>query len=85
MKAYQDCFESLSQAWRFEEDGKTVSKSIACMKAALKAEGILAHEALAPGTKALDMVQRQVWMKRYREVKDRLAALSPVGWVSKKT
>lgn len=77
MAGYQQAFEELSKAWRFDENGVEASKSIACMKAALKEEGVLASDQVAAGTKVLTKDQRVLWLERYRVIKERLAAVSP--------
>jgi dihydrodipicolinate synthase/N-acetylneuraminate lyase len=79
MAGYAGCFERLSKAWRFEG----ASKAVACMKAALKEEGILASDRVAPGTKVLDADQRRLWMESYRQIKQDLATISPHGWNSR--
>lgn len=84
MGKYQECFESLSQAWRFDVAGRIISKSLACMKLALKEEGVLESEAVAQGTTPLSAEETGLWLNRYQEIKGKLAAISPEGWVSQK-
>jgi dihydrodipicolinate synthase/N-acetylneuraminate lyase len=84
MARYQACFESLSSAWRFEHQGKKASKSLACMKAALESEGLLASAAVASGTPALEPHERDAFLARYREIKQELASFAPQGWTSNK-
>jgi dihydrodipicolinate synthase/N-acetylneuraminate lyase len=84
MRRYQNCFEALSAAWRFEENGRKVSKSLAALKAALAEEGILDSDSLAKGTPVLNADQRRDWLTRYQEIKMELAGFSPEGWTSLK-
>lgn len=83
IESYKSSFEALSKAWNFTENGKKVSKSLACMKAALYEEGILASETMAKGGQVLSASQREVWLEKYRQIKDNLAKFSPEGWTSK--
>ncbi len=82
MARYQACFEALSAAWRFEQQGRRVGKSLACIKAALESEGILACAAVASGTPALEAGEREAFLSRYRDIQGELASFAPQGWTS---
>jgi dihydrodipicolinate synthase/N-acetylneuraminate lyase len=84
MVKYQECFAALSEAWRFDAPGGRVSKSLACMKLALKEEGVLESDAVAQGTQTLSPEEADMWTHRYHEIKESLHAISPEGWVTKK-
>ncbi len=83
MERFKAVFEAMVSAWRFDEAGEMVSKPVACMKAALKEEGVLACEALGEGTPALTGAQRGLWLQRYRDLKQELAGFVPAEWRSR--
>jgi dihydrodipicolinate synthase/N-acetylneuraminate lyase len=82
MARYKASFEALSAAWRFDHQGRQVSKSLACMKAALESEGIFSSATVAAGTPALEAGERDAFLNRYREIKRGLASFAPQGWTS---
>ncbi|HEX8087607.1 MAG TPA: hypothetical protein VF762_02065, partial [Blastocatellia bacterium] len=84
MPVFRSAFEEFGAACRFSNNGKTVKKTIACLKQALKLDGVIASENVAEGTRALTEEERRQFAARYRRIKDDLAAGVDPIWISKK-
>ncbi|HVG19463.1 MAG TPA: dihydrodipicolinate synthase family protein [Blastocatellia bacterium] len=84
MPIYKSAFEEFSAACRFANNGKTVKKTIACLKQALKLDGVIASDNVAEGTRALTEEERRLFAARYQRIKDDLAAGVDPLWISKK-
>lgn len=80
MQHYRVAFENLQSACRF---GKT-EKMLACLKYALKLEGVIESDMVATRTPALTGEERKVFAERYREVKRLLAETGNELWLSKR-
>lgn len=83
MPIYESAFNQFSAACRFNHGGKTVKKSIACLKHALKLDGVISSDLVAEGTRALAEEERREFADRYRKIKDGLRALTDEVWVSR--
>ena len=84
MPIYRSAFEAFSAACRFGNGGKPVEKIIACLKHAMKLDGVIESDRVAEGTLALTEEERGQFAARYRRIKDDLAASIDPLWVSKK-
>ncbi len=84
MAVYKSAFEQFSAACRFTTGGKSVKKSIACFKHALKIEGVIESDRVAEGTAALTESERAEFARKYRGIKERLAEMTDQTWVSKR-
>ncbi|HKY04504.1 MAG TPA: dihydrodipicolinate synthase family protein [Blastocatellia bacterium] len=84
MAVYKSAFEQFSSACRFTTGNKTVKKSIACFKHALKIEGVIESDRVAEGTAALTEGERTEFASKYRGIKERLAEMTDDTWVSKR-
>ena len=82
MKAYKSVFEQFSAACRFSQGGKQVKKSIACLKHALKIEGVIASDTVAEGTRALNSDERRKFAERYEKIKRGVAEATDLVWIS---
>ena len=80
---YQAAFEDFEDACRFRENGKPVEKMIACIKHAMKLEGVISSDRVAAGTPALDEGQRADFAKRYRAARGQLAGATDPLWSSR--
>ena len=80
MERYRAAFETLQSACRF---GKT-EKMLACLKYALKLEGVIESDMVATRTPALTDAERKIFAERYREVKRLLAETGSELWASKR-
>lgn len=83
MPVYQSAFDKFSAACNFTHSGKTVEKIIACLKCALKLDGVISSDMVAEGTRALEEKERREFGDRYRKIKDDLQALTDEVWVSR--
>jgi dihydrodipicolinate synthase/N-acetylneuraminate lyase len=83
MGIYKTAFEKFRSACRFSYGGETVKKSIACIKHALKLEGVISSDAVAQGTRAMTDEDRREFAIRFREIKEFLAAETDAVWNSK--
>ncbi|HSB11634.1 MAG TPA: hypothetical protein VLM38_19250, partial [Blastocatellia bacterium] len=75
-------FEEFSAACRFSSAGAQVKKSIACLKHALKLDGVITSDLVAKGTRALEDNERREFAERYRRIRNRLAAETDPVWIS---
>ena len=83
MPIYESAFNQFGAACRFNHGGKMVKKSIACLKHALKLDGVISSDLVAEGTRALAEEERHEFADRYRKIKDGLRALTDEVWVSR--
>ncbi len=83
MEIYKTAFERFRSACRFSYGGETAKKSIACLKYALKLEGVISSDAIAEGTRALTDEDRREFAIRFREIKEFLAEKTDRVWNSK--
>jgi arabinose-5-phosphate isomerase len=72
MRQFQAAFGRLHQGFRFGG----VHKGVACLKAALAEEGVLASPTLAAGTPSLSAEEHSRWMLAYRNAKQELGVLT---------
>ncbi|HWO02782.1 MAG TPA: dihydrodipicolinate synthase family protein [Blastocatellia bacterium] len=78
MTIYKSAFEQFSDACRF---GGT-KKSIACLKHALKLEGVVESDLVAEGTRSLTEAERREFADCYSRIKDMLTAATDAVWIS---
>lgn len=83
MSIYKTAFEQFSAACRFSQSGKEVKKSIACLKRALRLDGVIESDLVAEGTRALDSNERLEFEQRYVRIKQFLGAETDSVWLSK--
>jgi dihydrodipicolinate synthase/N-acetylneuraminate lyase len=79
MSVYKFAFEEFSAACRFGR----VKKSIACLKRALRLDGVIGSDIVALGTRALDADERREFAARYERIKQTLAAQTDSVWISR--
>ena len=79
MSVYKSAFEEFSSACRFGE----VKKSIACLKQALRLDGIIESDLVAEGTRALTETERGEFAKRYSRIKEVLSSATDPIWISR--
>jgi dihydrodipicolinate synthase/N-acetylneuraminate lyase len=84
MPIYQSAFEQFSAACRFAHSGKPAKKSVACLKHALKLDGIISSDLVAEGTRAMTDEERRQFASRYKQIKDDLQALTDEVWISRR-
>jgi dihydrodipicolinate synthase/N-acetylneuraminate lyase len=79
MSVYKSAFEQFSGACRFGD----AKKSIACLKHALKLDGIIDSDLVAAGTRSLTENERREFAFRYSSIKERLRASTDPVWSSR--
>ncbi|HXG90811.1 MAG TPA: dihydrodipicolinate synthase family protein [Blastocatellia bacterium] len=84
MPVYKSIFDDFSGACCFSENGKTVKRSVACLKRALKLDGVISSDVVANGTRALTEKDRRHFDAQYRMIKEKIAALTDSVWISEK-
>ncbi len=84
MSIYKPAFEQFSAACRFSHGGTQVKKSIACLKHALRLDGVIASDLVAEGTRALDAGERVEFARRYERIKQNLVEQTDAVWLSRK-
>ncbi len=82
---YQTAFTRFSESYRFARDGKVVKKTIACLKHALKLQGVIESDLVAEGTQSLTDEERRLFASRYADIKAYLAAETDGLWISDPT
>ena len=82
MAVYQTAFLEFERACRFSEDGRTVIKMIACLKHALKMDGVIDSDLVATGTPALTNEQRQAFASHYTKIKESLQRETLETWLT---
>ena len=83
ISTYRHAFERFSEACRFESNGKRVSKTIACLKQALKIQGVITSIRVAEGTAALTPEEREDFSKKFIAIKKSLEETTDPLWLSK--
>ena len=84
MAAYRAPFEMFEAACLFERPGgRPASKMIACLKEALRIEGVLESARVASGTPGLTGDETRIFGERYELLKELLAASTDGTWISR--
>lgn len=83
MPICKSAFDRFDEACHFTEMGKSVRKTIACLKYALRLEGIITSDLVAKGTQALTEDEQAAFEKRYQKIRDYLASSIDPLWLSK--
>jgi dihydrodipicolinate synthase/N-acetylneuraminate lyase len=84
MSLYKSAFDQFGTACEFSKGGKTIDKTIACLKHALKLDGVIVSDLVAEGTPALEPNERIEFARRYDEIKENLASQSDAIWISRR-
>jgi dihydrodipicolinate synthase/N-acetylneuraminate lyase len=67
---YQDLCSRFEEICGFDEDGRRVMKTIACIKCALELDGVISSAAVGRGTKALSVEQKKIFSDDYYALRD---------------
>jgi dihydrodipicolinate synthase/N-acetylneuraminate lyase len=67
---YQDLCSRFEEICRFEENGRRVTKMIACLKRALEIDGVISSSAVGRGTNALSNEQMKIFCEDYYALRD---------------
>ncbi len=83
MSIYKSAFEQFGAGCRFSQGGGHIEKLIACVKHALKLDGVITSDMVAEGTHALDADERREFADRYIRIKQHLVATTDSVWLSR--
>ena len=83
MSTYKLAFEQFGSACHFSRGNRRVEKMIACLKHALKLDGVIASDLVAEGTQGLDEEERRMFADRYSRIKEHLTATTDAVWISR--
>ena len=84
MQVYRSTFEQFNQASCFTGRGTSVSKLIACLKLALKIEGVIESALVATGTPSLSETEAARFRDHYLKLKDDLRSATDSTWISRR-
>ena len=85
MAVYKAPFEQFESACKFEQrGGSSANKMIACLKEALRIEGVIESASVAAGTPSLTRDEAEVFAQRYRRLKELLAGSTDPTWISRR-
>lgn len=84
MSIYKRAFEQFEAACRFSKRGRQVDKIIACLKLALKLDGIIDSDYMATGTAGLEANEGREFSEAYARIKKYLASETDSAWISGK-
>lgn len=83
MAIYQSAFKEFEHACRFIEGQSREDKMIACLKHALKLDGVIESDLVATGTPALTEEQKRKFASDYQRIKDGLRRTTSEIWLTK--
>ena len=83
MSVYKSAFEQFVAACHFSQGDGPVEKMIACLKHALKLDGVITSDLVAEGTRSLDEDERREFARRLTRIKQHLASATDPVWISR--
>jgi dihydrodipicolinate synthase/N-acetylneuraminate lyase len=78
MALYRSAFEQFSAGCRFGG----AKKSIACLKYALKLDGVIESDIVANGTRSLTDSERQQFAPHFKQIRENIATFTDPTWIS---
>jgi dihydrodipicolinate synthase/N-acetylneuraminate lyase len=84
MSIYKSAFEQFEAACQFPQGDGHVEKTIACLKHALKLDGVITSDLVAEGTSSLEPNERFEFARRYEGIKKNLTGQTDPVWISRK-
>src|SRR6202000_2321181 len=81
MAIYAAEFSAFERTCSFVENGKQIGKMIACLKHALKVDGVIDSDRVATGTPDLTAEQKSAFASQYRKIQDNLQRDTNEGWL----
>ena len=85
MERYELILGEFRDACEFKRGGKPFHPTVACLKAALSDIGVCSSDAVAAGTPALSEAERREFLRRFRDIRRRAAAMLEPEWLSEWT
>jgi dihydrodipicolinate synthase/N-acetylneuraminate lyase len=83
MSIYKSAFEQFGASCHFSQSGEQIEKIIACLKYALKLDGVITSDLVAEGTMALNANERREFADRYKRIKELLSETTDPIWISR--
>jgi len=83
MTIYRRAFVDFERACQFVERGRPAPRMIACLKHALKLDGVIESDAVASGTPALTAEQKERFAALYQTIKATLQRETDPVWVTR--
>lgn len=80
MRVFRGICEQFEAISEFEEHGRRVKKALACLKEALKLDGIITSSAVVEGTRRLSAADREKFAQRYESLTSRISREVPLLW-----
>ncbi|MGH9849493.1 MAG: dihydrodipicolinate synthase family protein [Blastocatellia bacterium] len=77
---YQDLCSRFEKICGFDENGRRVKKTIACVKYALELDGVISSSAVGRGTKALSDEQKRIFSDKYQALRDDAKSRIETTW-----
>jgi len=77
---YQDLCSRFEKICDFEESGRRVKKTIACVKYALELDGVISSSAVGRRTKALSDEQKKIFSDKYQALRDYAKSRIETTW-----
>ncbi len=77
---YQDLCSRFEKICGFDENGRRVKKTIACVKYALELDGVISSSAVGRGTKALSDEQKKIFSDEYQALSDYAKSKVETTW-----
>ena len=82
METMQQVLQALRAATRFSAGGATHKRTIACLKLALKIQGVISDASVAPGTPSLSAAQQSEFARRFAEIQATVQTVVEPRWRS---
>jgi dihydrodipicolinate synthase/N-acetylneuraminate lyase len=79
---YQELCEEFEGICGFEENGRRVKKTIACVKYAMELDGVIASNLVARGTKSLSDDQKKIFAENYLALRESVRRRTGILWQS---
>jgi dihydrodipicolinate synthase/N-acetylneuraminate lyase len=83
MAIYQSAFAAFDLACRFDDHHKPENKMIACLKHALKIDGVIDSDRVAAGTPELTETEKKRFASQYERIKAGLRRDTAAGWLTR--
>ncbi len=83
MAIYHAAFMAFERACRFTENGAAAARMIACLKHALRLDGVIESDLVAAGTPALTDEKKKRFAADYDRIKDSLRHTTADGWTTR--
>ena len=83
MALYRSSFNEFELACRFRESRGLANKMLACLKHALKIDGVIESDAVAAGTPRLTDEEKKVFASRYERISEELREATARTWLTR--